>query len=74
MQTHTCPERLTEISRVVVSWTVKAQVLQVRDEIRDRPLVDALTLTEDVELGEEEHRNRVNTFFQHTAFPESPDQ
>lgn len=42
--------RLTEISRIVICWAVEAQVLQVRDEVRNRALVDALALTQDVKL------------------------
>lgn len=37
---------------------MKAQVLQIRDEVRDCALVYALTLTEDVKLVRE-HRYRV---------------
>lgn len=49
---------LTEISRIVIRWAVEAQVLQIRDEVRDCALVYALTLTEDVQLVEE-HGYRV---------------
>lgn len=61
-QTYTCTQGdtgLTEISRIVVRWAVEAQVLQIRDEVRDCALVYALTLTEDVQLVEEQHRYRV---------------
>lgn len=37
----------------MIRWAVEAQVLQIRDEVRDRALVYALTLTEDVQLVEE---------------------
>lgn len=47
---------LTEISWIVVSGAVKAQGLQIGDEVRDRALINALTLAEDVQLGEETHR------------------
>lgn len=49
---------LTEVSRIVIRWAVEAQVLQIRDEVRDCALVYALTLTEDVQLAGE-HRYRV---------------
>ena len=52
---------LTEVGRVVVGGTVKAQVLLVRDEVRDSTLVYALALTEDVELEERRHK--------HTSYP-----
>lgn len=48
--------RLTEIRRIVICWAVEPQVLQIRDEVRDCALVYALTLTEDVQLVEEEYR------------------
>jgi len=38
----------------VVGRTVEAKSLQVRDEVRDCSFVDALTLTEDVELWRRE--------------------
>lgn len=40
----------TEVCRVVVGGTIKAQSLQVGDEVRDRALVDTLSLTENVKL------------------------
>lgn len=49
----------------MVRGAVEAQVLQVRDEVRDRALVYALTLTEDVQLVEE-HIQRNQHHFQHT--------
>lgn len=38
----------------MIGWAVEAQVLQVRDEVRDCALVYALTLTEDVKLVKEQ--------------------
>lgn len=40
----------------MIRWAVEPQVLQIWDEVRDRALVYALTLTEDVQLTEEEYR------------------
>lgn len=40
----------------MICWAVEAQVLQVRDEVRNRALVDALALTQDVKLVGK-HRN-----------------
>lgn len=62
-QTHTYTrpqgvDQLTEISRIVIRRTVEAQVLQIRDEVRDCALVYALTLTEDVQLVDKQHRYR----------------
>lgn len=34
----------------MICWAVEAQVLQIRNEVRDGALVYALTLTEDVQL------------------------
>lgn len=34
----------------MICWAVKTQVLQVRDEVRNRALVDTLALTQDVKL------------------------
>lgn len=34
----------------MICWAVEAQVLQIRNEVRDGALVYALTLTEDVKL------------------------
>lgn len=42
----------------MICWAVEAQVLQIRDEIRDGTLVYALTLTEDVELDDKHQRNQ----------------
>lgn len=56
--TYTC-NQLTEISWIVICRAVEAQVLQIRDEVRDCALVYALTLTEDVQLVNEEHMYRV---------------
>lgn len=42
----------------MIRRTVEAQVLQIRDEVRDGALVYALTLAEDIKL-EEEHRYSV---------------
>lgn len=42
----------------MIRWAVEAQVLQVRNEVRNCALVYALTLTQDVKLVEE-HRCRV---------------
>lgn len=60
---HTCTKGvawLTEVSRIVIRWTVEAQVLQIRDEVRDCALVYALTLTEDVQLQEEHRYTGIN--------------
>lgn len=67
-------EGLTEISRVVIRWTVKTQVLQVRDEIRDGSLVDALTLTEDVQLGGKKNTGTELALFPTHHLPERTDQ
>lgn len=37
----------------MICRAVEAQVLQIRDEVRDRSLVNALALAEDVQLVEE---------------------
>lgn len=42
----------------MICWAVEAQVLQIRDEVRDGALVYALTLTEDVELDDKHQRNQ----------------
>lgn len=64
-------QALTEICRVVICGAVKTQVLQIWNEVRDCALVYALTLTEDVELMDEQKRRRVINTFQHTASPET---
>lgn len=53
----------------MIRRAVEAQVLQIRDEVRDCALVYALTLTEDVQLVEEEHRYRVINIFSNTLTP-----
>lgn len=42
----------------MICWAVEAEVLQIRDEVRDGALVYALTLTEDVELDDKYQRNQ----------------
>ncbi len=44
----------------MVRRAVEAQVLQIGDEVRDCALVDALTLTEDVQLVEEHRYTVIN--------------
>lgn len=44
----------------MIRWAVEAQVLQIRDEVRDCALVYALTLTEDVKLVEEHMYKVIN--------------
>lgn len=46
----------------MVRGAVEAQVLQVRDEVRDRALVYALTLTEDVQLVEKHVQSNQHDF------------
>lgn len=59
--------RLTEISGIVIRRAVEAQVLQIRDEVRDCALVYALTLTEDVQLVEGTQVQSNQRSFQHTG-------
>lgn len=59
--------RLTEIGGIVIRRAVEAQVLQIRDEVRDRALVYALTLTEDVQLVEGTQVQSNQRSFQHTG-------
>lgn len=55
---------LTEISRVVICWAVEAQVLQIRNEVRDGALVYALTLTEDVQLeNKQSHQDTADSLW-----------
>lgn len=50
----------TEVCGVVIGGTIKAQSLQIGDEVRDGAFVDALPLTENVKLqGKEWHQEAV---------------
>lgn len=40
----------TKVCWVVIGWTIKAQSLQIGDEVRDCAFVDTLSLTENVKL------------------------
>lgn len=51
-----CVGVLTEVGRVVVGRTVQSELLQVRNQTGHLPPVDALTLTQHVEL---QHTDRV---------------
>lgn len=44
----------------MICRAVEAQALQIRDEVRDRALVYALTLTEDVQLVREHRYTVIN--------------
>lgn len=46
----------------MICGAVEAQVLQIRNEVRDGALVDALTLTEDVKLkNKQSHQDRADS-------------
>lgn len=45
----------TKVCWVVIGWTIKAQSLQIGDEVRDSAFVDTLSLTENVKL----QRNKI---------------